>query len=271
MTGWLVSLGVAVFGYALRTFSQPVLRKTGAVLYLAASWLMGLEVTGSHFGGLAAVLLWFLLPWVEIVLRVRKMRLPLRKTLRHRLPPNREEFPHLAQLTEEIEREGFEQTDDTGFDWEELRQFMRLFYHAPSRTQATIHLHQQGNMSVAFVSVTTRTLSGRTLTSSNYPFSQTMKQAPGFTVHREPMVESFAELLTEHRAMLAAESIGEADIADPGVEELAKRLESDIQAQVEHNLKSGVIHESGEGVFRYTWRGCFYLWRQLVKDMVRYA
>ena len=271
MNGWMVTLGVAVFGYALRTFASAPARKAGAALYLTASWLAGWLLTGSHFGGAAAVAVWFLLPWVEILLRVRKMRLPLRKTLKHRFAPSRDDFPHLPDLTEEVEKAGFEKTDDTGFDWEEVRQFIRVFYHAPSRTQAAIHLNEQGNMSVVFVTVTTRTEKGVTLTTSNYPFSQTMRSAPGHLLQREPSVESFDDLLAGHRSMLHSLAVDEKDIIDPGPDGLAPLLEADVRKQVDHNLRAGLIMESGEGTFRYSWRGCFFLWGQFVKDMVKFA
>jgi hypothetical protein len=267
----LIITGTAAGGYALRTFEHPLLRKGGALLYLVATYFAGWLLTGSHAAGAAAVGGWFLLPWVEIVLRVRKMRLPLTRSLRHRHSPNRQDFPHLGELTEELESEGFDQTDDTGLDWEEMRQFLRVCYHAPSLTQAVIHLHQQSNLSVVFVSITCRTRDGRVVTTSNYPFSQTMQSAPHVILHRVPTADSFAELLAEHRSLLALLGISETDLTSPGADGLAKQLEADLHSQVQHNLGRGLIVESGDGTFRYSWRGCFYLWGQFLKDMVRFA
>jgi len=271
MNALLISGGTAAFGYALRTFENPFLRKAGALCYLGATYLAGWLTTGSPIAGTAAVGGWFLLPWVEIVLRVRRMRLPVSRSLRQRPAPNREDFPHLGELTEEIEHEGFEQTDDTGLDWQEMRQFLRVCYHAPSLTQAVIHLNQQSNMSVVFVSVTCRTTDGRIVTTSNYPFSQTMQSPPDVLLHRVPAAESFSELLTEHRSIMACLSIDEQDLTSPGADGLADQLQADLDSQVQHNLGRGLIVESGDGTFRYSWRGCFYLWGQFLKDMVRFA
>ncbi len=267
----LIIAGTAACGYGLRTFDHAVVRKLGALCYLGATYLAGWRLTGSHTAGAAAVSGWFLLPWVEIVLRVRKMRLPLARSLRHRSAPNREDFPHLGELTDELESEGFEQTEDAGFDWEEMRQFLRVCYHAPSLTQAVIHLNQQANFSVAFVSITCRTRDGRVITTSNYPFSQTMQSPPQVLLHRVPAAESFVELLAEHRSMLALLNVGETDLTSPGPERLADQLQADLDSQVQHNLGRGLIVESGDGTFRYSWRGCFYLWGQFLKDMVRFA
>ncbi|RYD34968.1 MAG: hypothetical protein EOP86_09690 [Verrucomicrobiaceae bacterium] len=271
MNSLLIIVGTAALGYALRTFAHPLPRKLGALSYLVASYVAGLSLTGVHAGGVAAVASWFLLPWVEIVLRVRRLRLPLEKSLRHRFPPSRQDFPQLTELTGELESEGFEQTDDAGFDWQEMRQFLRVCYHAPSKTQAIIHLNQQSNLSVVFVSITSRALDGRIITSSNYPFSWTMQAPPNLVLHRVPGADSFAALLAEHRAMLAERSIGENDLTTPGAEGLAEQLQADLDQQVTHNLLRGLIVKAGEGTFRYSWRGCFYLWAQLVKDMVRFA
>ena len=267
----LIIAGAAACGYALRTFEHPVLRKLGALAYLAATYLAGWLFTGSHAAGAAAVAGWFLLPWVEIVLRVRKMRLPLTRSLKHRYPPNRDDFPHLADLTEELETEGFTQTDDAGLDWQEMQQFLRVCYHAPSLTQAVIHLNQQSNLSVVFVSITCRTTDGRIFTTSNYPFSQTMASPPEVMLHRVPTAHSFAELLAEHRSIMALIDIRESDLTSPGEEGLADQLQADFDAQVQHNLGRGLIKASGDGTFRYSWRGCFYLYGQFLKDMVRFA
>jgi hypothetical protein len=263
--------GTAVLGYALRTFAHPLVRKTGALCYLGATYLGGWLLSDSHAAGAAAVGGWFFLPWVEIVLRVRKLRLPISRSLRQRHAPNREDFPQLGELTAELEAEGFEQTDDAGLDWEELQQFLRVCYHAPSLTQAVIHLNQQSNYSVVFVSITCRTHDGRILTTSNYPFSQTMQSPPNVLLHRVPSAESFVELLAEHRSIMADLSIDEADLTSPGEDGLAEQLQAELDCQVQHNLGCGLIVESGDGTFRYSWRGCFYLWGQFLKDMVRFA
>lgn len=271
MNDFLIIAGTAACGYGLRTFEHPVLRKTGALTYLVATYLAGWLLSGSHAAGAAAVSGWFLLPWVEIVLRIRKMRLPMSRSLQHRYPPNRDEFPHLSDLTDELEAEGFDQTDDTGLDWQEMRQFLRVCYHAPSLTQSVIHHHQQADHSVVFVSITCRTRDGRIITTSNYPFSQTMQSPPNVLLHRVPGADSFVELLAEHRSMMALLDVAGDDLISPGAEALTEQLQTELDSQVRHNLGRGLIVESGDGTFRYSWRGCFYLWGQFLKDMVRFA
>ncbi len=271
MNELLIIGGTVACGLALRTFAQPLLRRLGALCFLGATFLAGWLLTGSPAAGLAALAAWFFLPWIEIALRVRHLRLPLTRRLHNRHPPNRHDFPQLAELTEELETEGFEQVDDTGLDWEKMQQFLRVCYHAPSRTEAVIHLNQQSGMSVAFVTITCRALDGRVLTTTNYPFSQSMPSPPQVLLHRVPGADSFAELLAEHRSTLALLHIDQDDLASPDPSALASLLEADLDSQIQHNLSRGLLTATGEGTFRYSWRGCIYLWGQFLKDMIRFA
>src|SRR6187402_3159894 len=132
----LLVLGMVAAALGLRAFEHPWLRKTGALLFLAATYVAAWTWTESHVAGLVAVGGWFFLPWLEILTRVRHLRLPLDKTLKSGFPPSFERFPQLVEMTRELEAEGFEQADDTSFEWAGARQFMRLFYHPEERTQA---------------------------------------------------------------------------------------------------------------------------------------
>ena len=51
-------------------------------------------------------------------------------------------------------------------------------------------------------------------------------------------------------------------------ENLQSYLESDMSHQIAHNLSVGVLEATENGMTRYTWRGCFFLWYQVVKDML---
>jgi hypothetical protein len=46
-------------------------------------------------------------------------------------------------------------------------------------------------------------------------------------------------------------------------------MEEEMVLQIDHNMERGLIEEAGEGKFRYSWRGCLFLWVQLVKEMVK--
>ncbi|SKA75555.1 hypothetical protein SAMN02745166_00044 [Prosthecobacter debontii] len=257
-----------VFSVACRTFDNRFLQKLGWLGYLGASYLGGYFLTGSHAAGAFGIALWFMLPWLEIVGRVRQLRFPLKSEVKHRFPPSREIFPDLDALTKETEATGFVEVGDTGWKWSETDHFMRLFYHKEMRTQASIALAQQGEFSFSYVTLTSRTQEGITLTTTNYPFAPTMQFSPQQRVNRFVYAQSMEELVASHQAFLTKrQAVGH--LVDLDTEELPAYIEKDMSAQIDHNIHIGVIEPAGEGVFRYSWRGCFYLWFQVVKDMIR--
>ena len=91
---------VATLSAACRTFAHPALQKLGAIGILVTSYLIGWFATGSPAVGAVCAGSWLMLPWLEILTRIRKLRLPLEKNLRHRSPPSRESFPALQDLTD---------------------------------------------------------------------------------------------------------------------------------------------------------------------------
>lgn len=271
MTQFLIVLGVVVLAFGLRSFSHPWLRKGGAIAILVASYLAAYFISGSHVAGVAGALMWFLLPWVELLTRIRKLRLPIRKELCHQSPPNSHRFPHLSDFTEEIEEQGFEHTDDAGWEWDSLKQFFRIFYHPEERIQAAICLNEQHGMAFVFVSLTSRTLDGRVYRTWNFPFSNTLKTAPEVTINRVPNAQSFEELLGEHRDFLERLAVKPGDLVAENPERLPAQIEVETQLQIRHNLETGLIahdRDDPEKV-RYSWRGLFFLYGQLVKDMVK--
>ncbi|MCB1230681.1 MAG: hypothetical protein KDN19_10465 [Verrucomicrobiae bacterium] len=271
MTQLLIVLGVIVLAMALRSFGHPVVRKAGAVAILVATYLAGWFATASHVAGVAAVLMWFLLPWIELLTRIRKLRLPMRKSLHHQSPPNARRFPNLGDFTDEIEKEGFEYAEDAGWEWDELKQFFRIFYSEEAKTQAAICLNEQQGMAFVFVSLTSRAEDGRIFRTWNFPFSYTLKMAPEIQVNRVPNAESFAALLKHHREFIERSGVAFENLIDENPEALPELMETETHQQIRHNLDRGLIEECDQEPdrVRYSWRGLFYLYGQLVKDMVK--
>ena len=267
-----IVLGVWLVGHALRTFTNPLLRKLGALLYLVATWLAGFYLSGGSWaGGAVAVSVWFLLPWLDIVLRVRGMRLPMQKQLAYRPPPSRDEFPPLREVSAAFEEAGFEQVEDTGWDAGEVRQFLRLFYLPAQRIQGAISFNQQHGVGFGFLSCTTRTRDGRVFITTDNPYSN-LPQPPDVCVFSVRGVSTVAQLLEEHIALLETHDVKlESDVEEIDPDSLPALLSAELQQQIRHNLRTGLITDAGEGKFRYSWRGCFYLWCRVLRDMVRLA
>lgn len=266
----LYTASLVAFGLGCRTFENRYVLKLGLVAFMSASYMGGFFIAGgSHWVGATAVSMWFLLPWLEIVGRVRKLRFPIKSEVKHRFPPSKDLFPDLDALSAEAEEAGFEEIEDTGWKWDETDHFMRLFYHKEKRLQAAISLAQQADYAFSYVSMTSRTTDGVTATTSNYPFSFTMKFSPSQLVNRYPGAESMDDLVESHENFLKRNHIKPEELADQDIERLHTYLERDMISQINHNISARIIEPVGNGLFRYSWRGCIFLWFQVVKDMIR--
>ncbi len=258
-----------VFAIACRSFENRFIQKLGWLALLAASYLSGYFLTGTHVGGGIFISAWFMMPWLEIIFRVRKLRFPIKSEIKHRFPPSREIFPELDELSREAEDAGFTEVGDTGWQWSQTDHFMRLFYHAEQRTQAAVALAQQGDFGFSYVSLTTRTKDGTTFTTTNYPFAATMKHSPKQKLNRFTHAASFEDLLAHHEDFIHSQGVGADHLALQDTEFLHAYIERDMSAQIDHNITAGVIEPTGNGEFRYSWRGCIFLYWQVLKDMIR--
>ena len=80
--GLFLTLGVALLSVALRSFQTAFAQKVGAIGILVSTFLAVYFVSGSWLAGASAALAWFFLPWLEILTRIRSLRLPKEKALR---------------------------------------------------------------------------------------------------------------------------------------------------------------------------------------------
>ncbi|OYW73045.1 MAG: hypothetical protein B7Z37_23075 [Verrucomicrobia bacterium 12-59-8] len=258
-----------IFAIACRSFENRFIQKLGWLALLGASYLSGYYLTDTHVGGAIFIAAWFMLPWLEIIFRVRRLRFPIKSEVKHRFPPSREVFPELSDLSSEADDAGFTEVGDTGWQWSQTDHFMRLFYHTEKRTQAAIALAQQGDFGFSYVSLTSRTSNGVTFTTTNYPFASTMKHSPKQRLNRFTHAGSFADLLERHEHFLMREGVLLEDLVLQDTEFLHAYIERDMSVQIDHNITTGVIEPTGNGEFRYSWRGCIFLYWQVVKDMLR--
>lgn len=265
----LLILGVFVFSCALRTTESAALRKLGVFGFLATSFLIGWLMAGSVLMGLIFVSFWIVWPWYELITRVRKIAMPVEKTLRHKAPPHREFFPALADLTTEIEGEGFDHLEDLGREWEEAQQFFRVFHRSEERSQAVICLVEQEQFAFYYLRLISRAKDGTVWTTWNYPFSLNLKLAPEWRTNRESGEKTFIQLLDSHRAFLQRNGVIVDDLQESDPEALAEQLHSEQSAQIQHNLTAGILAKSADGAIRYTWRGLLYIWFQFLRDFVR--
>ena len=260
-------LGIGLLGMAFRTIAHPIAQKVAILCLFSISFLIGWLPSGSIVSGFIGLSVWLVLPWLEILTRVRNLRLPVEKKLQDKRPPSREQFPDLDELSTEIEALNFEHVEDTGWNWEKQEQFFRLFYRAEDNLQAAICSIQQDQVSFFYLSLSTRTADGKLWTTWNYPFSSALQPSPNLQLQRASAYSDFEELLEQHQLFLIKNNVAVPISLD--ADAMREALQTDLRLQIEHNLRTGVLLPSEEGQVRYSWRGLFFIWAQFVRDFIR--
>jgi hypothetical protein len=265
----LLTAGFVVLSLALRSIANPFIFRLGNLSMLVASYLFGSTITEHPTGGVFCVSLWFLFPWVDLIARVRRMQLPAAHAIESQMAPGPHRFPDLDELTEEAEAEGFLQIEDCGWDHGGQRHFVRLLTHPTEHVRAAINLVESDEFAFFYLTVSSRTTEGILWHTWNYPFSLSLKPSPHWKFQRLREVESFLQMLESHRAWLQRNKATNTTPASNDADALTAELQSEIHAQVAHNLQCGVLLNAGDGLVRYSWKGCFYLWFQFLRELVR--
>ena len=271
MSQFALVAGLAVLAMALRCCRHFAARKLGALIFLVASFFaLYFIFNRSVVAGLCGVGAWFLLPWIELLTRIRRLRLPLENRLRFRVPPADSFFPHAAEAVDAMDEEGFEHATDSGWEWAGMKQFFRIFWNPEKRAIATVCLCEQEEVAFAFISITSRDGNGRIFRTTNFPFSPTLKCGSEITWNHVPCECScFHQILHNHHQFLGRLHVPEDDLRVPDPDEVINEIEGEMRRQIDHNLSKGIIQLTGDGHFRYSFRGLVFLWRQFIRDMLR--
>ncbi len=269
MNELLLFLGLIVLTAACLQFAHPVMRRLGLLSVAVTVFTAGYLLAGHIWGGVAGVVALLLLPWVEILLRIRKLRLPLRKHLRQVAPPSREVFPDLPEVTDTIEVSGFEHAADLGWEMDEYRQFLRLFANPEKREEAAITCIEQNQIGFHFASVTSRAADGSVFITWNCPVLSSLKSLPTVHLNRMAGETSFGALLAGHDAFLAERGIARETLQAVDPDSVRVSVERDMETQLQHNLSEGLLEREGEEHGRYSWRGMLFLWCQCLRDIFR--
>ena len=85
----LIVLAAGVLSFAFRSIQSQIAFRIGTLGLVLTSFLAGWLLGGSVLLGVVFASTWFLLPWLEILTRVRRLRLPLHRPLEKSPPPDR--------------------------------------------------------------------------------------------------------------------------------------------------------------------------------------
>ena len=271
MNEMLLFTGLVILTVACLSYGHPLLRKLGLFCIGLTTFAAGYLLTGNIWAGLACAGAWLLLPWIEILLRVRKLRLPLNKELRQTTPPHREMFPELDDLSGEIEALGFEHVSDLGWEMEGYRQFLRLFAHPEKREEVTVTYVEQNQLGFHFVSLTSRGLDGAVFTTWNCPVSPSLKTAPSVHFHRVAGDTPFDGVVLAHESFLADSGQTVDTLSPVDADSVPAAVEGDMATQMQHNLREGLLQPADEGHGRYSRRGMLNLWIQFLRDIFKFS
>ncbi len=267
----LFVVGAGVLAMALRNYGHPVLFRLGTFGLVVTSFLAGWLLGGSVSLGVIFASTWFLMPWVEILTSVRKMRLPLKRSLEKCPPPPHSRFPGFEELSDEMEAAGFEYVEDVDWKHDGARHFYRLFHNPQKRTTGAICFVEQDQYAFFYSTFSSRAVDGRQFLTWNYPFSQTMKLLPGTQLNRVENDFDIAELEASHQAFLSTLESQSDDLAELPSESLREQTERDLHELLEHNIARGILKRDGEEMTRYSVRGMFFLWTQFLREFVRFS
>lgn len=268
----LIVVGLFVLAVALRSARTACLRKLGALTFLSASFCMLYFLTGNLAAGWCGAVVWLFLPWIELLTRIRRMRLPVENRLSQRPIPNPSFFPNAREAAMAMEEAGFEHVSDCGWEWDGMKQYFRLFWHPEERAVAAVCLCEQSDVAFAFITITSHDCEGKIWRTTNFPFAPTLRCPPDVRWNHVPCGRNcFHEILGNHRDYLTQLKIPAKQLRIPDPEEIECSIEAEMRRQVAHNLATGVIRLTGDGHFQYSKRGLLFLWGQFLKDMARFC
>jgi len=266
----LVVVGLVVLALGLRSSRKAWPRKLGALTFLVASFVLFFYLTGKWWGGFFGLIPWFLLPWIELLTRIRNLRLPMENRLSHRSQPDPGFFPNAPEAAMAMEDAGFEHCDDCAWEWSGMQQYFQLHWHPEERAESAICLCEQGEVAFAFITITSRDDTGRIWRTTNFPFSPTLKCPPKVSWNHVPCEQNcFHQILADHRRFLEMLGVESDQLMIPDPDGMEASIEAEMKFQIDHNLEAGIIRQADDKNFEYSTRGLFFLWGQFVKDMVR--
>jgi len=269
---FLICLAIALAGLGL--FQQPSnkARKVALLLFWLGSG-MGIYFVTEQVGWAIFVLLaWILLPLTEILFVLRKLRVPQERQLRDAAPPTTE-FPMLRDITREYEALGFKKVDDCDLTPHFHETHYRLFHHPTEAAHGVIGFISQGEIGFSFHAFFSEQSNGKIWLTWDYPLTYGLKTPPNIAIYRVSESETIELLWQEHQAFLKANGVHESELLPaPALEEVRAPLSRLLKAQLEFNVQEGILlPEVSQEIqhLRYSWRGIWYVTRQMVRDLVR--
>ncbi|MFM8230027.1 MAG: hypothetical protein ACKOAL_02265, partial [Chthoniobacterales bacterium] len=105
----------------------------------------------------------------------------------------------------------------------------------------------------------------------NCPVSTSLKTPPTVHLHRVAAEAPFADLVAGHDAFLRGEGLEQSALQPVDPDSVREAVERDMETQMQHNIREGLLEPADDGHGRYSWRGMLFLWWQAVRDIFRFS
>lgn len=267
----LLALTCAAFGFM--QLQAPLMRKFGLLTLVATTCIATALISGYWWAGVLTAAIWLFWPLSELLLVIRRFRLPRHRRLEDATPPPGTVFEALRGLTMDLADLGFDQVDQCELTPGDYEQFYRLFRHDDGQQLASVSMILQEEVGFHFLTFYSRDVDGRTWITTNYPLPMPLKMPPAIALHTTRMAQTPEEVQAVHREFL--ELNGKADtLINLGEEpaQLRELLEHILDDQLAYNLEQGILLretvEEQEDV-RFTWRGTFRAAQLYLRELLR--
>ncbi|MES2308885.1 MAG: hypothetical protein V4507_08500 [Verrucomicrobiota bacterium] len=271
---FLICLALALAGMGL--FNQPSsqARKWGLIVFWLGSGVGIYFITGKIAWGAFVLLAWILVPLAEMMVVLRKLRLPHEREFRDAVPPITE-FPTLREITREYEDLGFKKVDDCDLTPHFHETYYRLFHHSEHPSHGVIGFISQGEIGFSFHAFFSEQTDGKIWLTWDYPLTYGLKTPPNISIYRLSETETIEELWKEHLAFLEINQVAESSlILTSTAEEIRDRLARSLNRQLEYNIHEGILlPEVAQDLhhLRYSWRGIWFVTRQMARDLLGWS
>jgi len=254
----------------LRMSSSRLCKKLGALTFISTMGYLGYALTDHWLGVLASLMLWMLLPLIEIYYHKGRAHYPLTPQPIPRLTATEEVFfPHASEYRAQLEELGFEEVDTGSWIWLDARQHHRFYWHPEHLTVASVCLSELDKIAFSYILFYSELACGKTLKTTNYPFTCTLQYAPNMIWRHVPCEEKKVPLiLRAHQQLIAHHNTAPCQLRMPDPENVTSQWFAEKQAQISHNLSRRLISKK-ECNFHYTPLGFFHLWLQAIRDLIR--
>jgi hypothetical protein len=264
----IIILGTGLAVYACRSFDHLVWRFFAFVGVLAMGFEVGYFLSGGLVGfGVLGVLLLLCWPLFTSLYEVRRLRFQPQQTFRPRATPAEDEFPELAEMSEQIEAEGFRRSEQLGAEDGKNAVFVRVFLSEDNKLQAFLTLERHGEMELLSVTISMKSRSGQRLSTSLR--NPTLLEDPNPDHFRNYVdgAHTFVHLLIDHEELFTTFSAPREDCQCLEEDDVAGFLAKEHSRRVSAAVSDGSLSPAGREELRLSWRGTMRLWPRVLRGI----